>query len=129
MIRNRHKYRMDLVLWYFGLWILSKPNPDPNGYPIELETFKIPKKNLFQTWSQFLICIQNTLKHYWTFEIIIYYMKVDGWRWRLKLEIFRFLFCFHWVMFFISWELGFRFILSFIWFSFYQWQCLLFVWF
>lgn len=35
---------MDLVLWYFGLWVLSEPNPNLNGYPIELETFKIAKK-------------------------------------------------------------------------------------
>ena len=56
-------------------------------------------------------------------------MKIDGWRWRLKVEAFRFWFCFHWIMFFILWELGFHFILSFIWFSFDQWLCLPFTWF
>ena len=29
--------------------------------------------------------------------------------WSLKLEVFRFWFCFHWIIFFISWELGFSF--------------------
>ena len=32
-IRIRCKYRVDLVLWYFGLWVLSEPNPNLNGYP------------------------------------------------------------------------------------------------
>ena len=56
-------------------------------------------------------------------------MKVDGWMWRLKLKVFRFWFCFHWIMFLISWELDFCFKISFIWFSFYQQLCLPFVWF
>ena len=46
-------------------------------------------------------------------------MKIDGWRWWLKVEVFRFGFCFHWIMFFISWELGFRFI-SFIYLVFFR---------
>ena len=36
-------------------------------------------------------------KIYWTIKIIIYYMnymKVDGWKWRLKLGDFRFWFFF-----------------------------------
>ena len=44
-IRTRLKYRMDLVLWYFELWVLSEPNPNLNGYPIEPKTFKTSKRS------------------------------------------------------------------------------------
>ena len=34
---------MDIILWYFELWVLSEPNPNLNGYLIEPEIFNIPK--------------------------------------------------------------------------------------
>ena len=31
-IRNRLKYRIDLVSRYFKFWVLSEPNPNPNEF-------------------------------------------------------------------------------------------------
>ena len=87
---------MYFVLWYFRLWVLSEPNLNLNRYSLESETFKILNMSN-------MISISNMYpkynKYYWTSKIIIYYMNVDGWRWRLKLEIFRFWFCFYWITF------------------------------
>ena len=127
---------MDLVLWYFGLWVLSEPNPNLNGYPIEPERFKISKKEFVPNMTRFLIYIQNTLIYYWTSKIlsITWRLMVKGGG--LKLEVFRFWFCFHWIMFLI--HENFVFILCFHLFDFissnnyvylsfdFEWSCLMF---
>ena len=63
---------MDLVLWYYGLWVLSEPNSNLDGYLIGSETFKIPKKklvphmilipNMYPKYTNILLNIYNTYR-------------------------------------------------------------------
>ena len=74
----------------FRIWVLSEPNPNLNGYPIEPETFKIPKKKIL---VPNMILIPNMYPKYTKILFLIFFIL-----WELVFSLYAFIY----LVFFLS---------------------------
>ena len=67
---------MDLVLWYFKLWVLSEPKP--KWISDRTRNIQTPKRSCTKPMISIPNMYSKYIKIYKTSKILIYFMKVGG---------------------------------------------------